>query len=149
MIFSLHHKHISTSNSDSIMSPMTGMMNTLFTSTHTPLYSATWTPSNTGEYAGTCLFIITLAFMFCALFSYRSRQEHQWRDAELNRRPVIVPGKKQDDDAARPNQKDIGAGKRKWVRSRLWRISTDVPRACLDTLITGVGYLLSVIPHPI
>ena len=76
-------------------------------------------------------------------------QEHKWRDAELNQRPVIDPGKKQDDDAAQPNQRDIGAGKRKGFRSRPLRINTDVPRACLDTLITGVGYLLSVIPHPI
>ena len=126
---------------------MSGMMNTLFTSTHTPLYSATWTPSNRGQYAGTCIFIIVLATIFRALFSYRSIQEHRWRDLELKRRPVIVPGKKQDDDAARPDQKDIGAGTRKWIRSRPWRISTDGPRALLDTVIAAVGYLLSVAPQ--
>lgn len=76
-------------------------------------------------------------------------QEHRRRDLELKRQEIIVSGKKQDDEGARLDENDIGAGKRKATRSRPWRISTDVPRALLDTTIAGVGYLLSVIPHPI
>ena len=128
-------------------SAMSTMMGTLFASTSTPLYSAQWTPSTAGQYAGTCIFIITLAAIFRGLFAYRTVQEHRWRDVDLKRRQVIVSGKKQDGD--RLDEKDIGAGKRRG-RNRPWRISTDVPRALLDTVIAGVGYLLSVIsPHPI
>lgn len=130
---------LSTSNST--------MMATLFASTSTPLYSARWTPSTTGQYAGTCIFIIILAAIYRGLFSYRTVQEHTRRDVDLKRRPVIVSGKKQDDGDGL-NEKDIGAGNRKG-RNRPWRISTDVPRALLDTVIAGVGYLLSVVPHPI
>ena len=128
------------------MDPMSGMMATLFTSTTTPLYSTSWTPATTGQYAGTCIFIIILAIIFRALFSYRSIQEHRWRNVEAMRRPILVAGKMQDDDPTRLDEKDIGAGNRKG-RSRPWRISTDVPRATLDTVIVGVGYLLSVLPE--
>ncbi len=89
------------------------------------------------------------ATIFRALFSYRAIQEARWRDVELKRRQVIVSGKKQDDNGAGLGEKDIGAGNRGKRRSRPWRISTDVPRALLDTVIAGVGYLLSVIPPPI
>ena len=120
-------------------------MGTLFASTSTPLYSAQWTPSTTGQYAGTCIFIITLAAIFRGLFSYRTVQEQKWRDVDLKRRQVIVSGKKVDEGDGL-DEKDIGAGNRK-RRSKPWRISTDVPRASLDTIIAGVGYLLSVVPH--
>ena len=126
------------SSSDS----MSAMGGTLFASISTPLYSTGWTPSTTGQYAGTCVFLIVLATIFRALFSYRTIQEHHWRDLDLKRRPISTSGKKQD-DGARLDEKDIGAGTRK---RRPWRISTDVPRALLDTVIAGVGYLLSVIP---
>lgn len=131
------------------MTSMSTMMVTLFASTSTPLYSVKWTPSTTGQYAGTCIFIIILAAIFRSLFSYRAMQEHRWRDVELKRRQVIVPGKEdRDENGARLAEKDIGAGSRKGRGGRPWRISTDVPRAFLDTVIAGVGYLLSVVPHP-
>lgn len=76
-------------------------------------------------------------------------QEHRWRGVELQRRQFIVSGKKQDDEGATLGEKDLGAGNREERRSRPWRISADVPRAFLDTVIAGVGYLLSVVPHPI
>ena len=73
-------------------------------------------------------------------------QEHRWRGVELKRRQILVSCKKQDDEGARLDEDDIGAGDRKGRRIRPWRISTDVPRALLDTVIAGVGYLLSVTP---
>lgn len=79
--------------------------------------------------------MITLAAIFRGLFSYRTVQERKWRDVDLKRRQVIVSGKKQEDGDGRKG------------RSRPWRITRDVPRALLDTVISGVGYLLSVVPH--
>lgn len=75
-------------------------------------------------------------------------QERGWRNVELKRRPFIVSGKKQDDEAARLGEKGIGAGGGKERRSWPWRITTDVPRALLDTVVAGVGYLLSVVGAP-
>ena len=75
-------------------------------------------------------------------------QERTWRDVDLKRRQIIVSSKKQDGDGAGLSEKDIGTGNRIQRRTRPWRISTDVPRALLDTLVAGVGYLLLVVPHP-
>lgn len=111
------------------------MMNTFFASTSTPLFSTKWTPSTTGKYAGTCIFIITLAFFFRGLFSYRAIRERINHDIEL---------KKKDEERATLDERDIGAGNRKRRGNVPWEITTDVPRALLDTLIAGVGYLLSV-----
>lgn len=127
---------------------MSSMMGTLFTSTSTPLYSTKWTPATTGQYAGTCIFIIILAAIFRGLVSYRAMRERGWRNVELKRRPIIVAGKKQDDEAAGLGEKGIGAGGGKERRSRPWRIIPDVPRALLDTVVAGVGYLLSVVGAP-
>ncbi len=57
------------------------------------------------------------------------------------------PSKKQDDDRARLNERNIGTGSWKTVFSTPWRFSTDMPRAILSTVIAGVGYLLSVVAH--
>ena len=132
-------------SSDSTMDSDPGMLNTLFSSTSTPLYSISWTPSSTGKYAGTCIFLIVLAFLFRALGAYKSIQERRWRDDERearNKRPILVSDKSEDDEA-NLNEKNIGAGKaKKAVDATLWRISIDVPRALLDTVVAGVGYLL-------
>lgn len=123
------------------------MGTTLFVSTNTPLFSAQWTPSTRGQYAGTCISLITLAAVFRGLFSYRTVQEYKWRQIDLRRRQVIVSGKAQDNGDGL-DEKDAGAGNgNRKGRSRPWRISTDVPRALLDTVVSGIGYLLSVVPH--
>jgi hypothetical protein len=41
-------------------------------------------------YAGTCIFLITLAVIFCALIAIKSVLEKRWIDAKLNRRYVVV-----------------------------------------------------------
>lgn len=120
------------------------MMDTLFASTSTPLFSTKWTPSTTGQYAGLCIFIIILAVFFRGLFSYRAIQEriNINHDIELKRRPIIDATKKKDEERATLDERDIGAGNRKRRGNVPWRITTDVPRALLDTVIAGVGYLL-------
>ena len=116
-------------------------MGTLFASTSTPLLSADWTPSTTGQYTGTCVFITILAGISRVLLSYRLRQEHRWRHDDLKRRPVIVYGKNEDTDGRK-----LDPGNK--IRRKTWRLSTDVPRASLNVVIAGVGYLLSVAPLP-
>ncbi|MCJ1452961.1 hypothetical protein MMC28_003306 [Mycoblastus sanguinarius] len=133
------------SSSNSTMTDMPSMISTFFTSTTTSLFSSAWTPTSTGQYAGTCIFLIVLATIFRGLFALRAVRDRL--DAQVHGRYVKVAGKKESDSTRMmSNQKaaegDPTATTSKHAGVRPWRISTDVPRALLDTIIAGVGYLL-------
>ena len=128
---------------------------TFFTSTMTPLYSAMWTPSNVGQYVGTCIFIIILATIFRALLAVKQWRETAWMDAEFHRRYVTVAGKlpkseqiSQDSLSKRMTlsengvEEDVFVVKKRDNGTRPWRITVDPLRAVFDTVIAGVGYLL-------
>jgi hypothetical protein len=128
---------------------------TFFTSTMTPIYSATWSPTSTGQYAGTCIFLIILATIFRGLLAARAWKEAAWLDAEFNRRYVTVAGKPRkaeriasDSDSKRMIltengvEEDVMVVKMRSMGIRPWRITTDPVRAVIDTVIAGVAYLL-------
>ncbi|CAF9925788.1 MAG: hypothetical protein GOMPHAMPRED_003968 [Gomphillus americanus] len=96
---------------------MDSMAMVFFTSSTTPLYSWSWTPSNQGQYAGTCIFLIVLAAIFKGLLFLRIST---WSVTEV---------KRWEGDTAQAR------------RSR-WRANTAVKIATLDTILAGVGYLL-------
>lgn len=138
----------SSSNSTSMMS----MQMTFFTSTTTPLFSTSWTPSNTGQYAGTCIFLIILATLFKLLFALRAIQERRWQLLESKRHYVIAGAEKEEKESnssERSVSSDISKEQSVAVIKnaippvvRPWRITQDGPRACFDLVIAGVGYLL-------
>ena len=114
------------------MMSMADMMMTFFTSTSTPLYSEGWTPSTTGQYVGTCIFLIVLAAIFrgiialranfaaiLAMYSYR-------RDTSILRREL---------------DEDVKMGLLA-TSKRPWSINEALARAVLDTILAGVSYLL-------
>ncbi|KAJ9647419.1 uncharacterized protein PV06_00133 [Exophiala oligosperma] len=138
------------------MSGMGHMDMTFFTGHTTPLYSNSWTPSSVGGYAGTCIFLILLAIMLRLLFAAKALCEQRWLASAQNRRYVLVRGRSteagridQDPDAktgslvtangVEENIKVIQASTGAVVP---FRLSVDVPRACLTTLIAGISYLL-------
>jgi Ctr copper transporter family len=134
---------------------MSMMSMTFFTSTMTPLYSAMWSPTSTGQYAGTCIFLVILATIFRGLLAVKAWKETAWLDAEFNRRYVTVAGKlpkaeriASDSDSKRMIltengvEEDVVVVKKRSMGIRPWRITTDPIRAAMDTLIAGVGYLL-------
>ncbi len=139
---------MSSSSTDSTPMPMSmsSMMMAFFTSTSTTLYSITWTPSSKGQYAGTCVFLILLGTIFRALFALRAIQEAKRLEAERKRRYVIGSGmkKKSDYDSKEAISTESSVLEVPPRKVRPWRISTDVPGAIMDTIIAGVGYLLSV-----
>jgi len=137
---------MSSSNAGSTMTGMSSMMMAFFTSTSTTLYSMAWTPSSTGHYAGTCIFLILLGTIFQSLVAMRATQEAKWLEAERKRRYNMGSGlkKKSDDDSKEPISTENTVLDVPAKKVRPWRISTDVPRALMDTIIAGVGYLLSV-----
>lgn len=135
------------------------MMNTSITfmvSSTTPLYLSSWTPSTSSQYAGTCIFIVVLAAIFRGLLAFKSIQEGRWKDAELNRREMVRIGRrKKEEDAGQEAASKTAvlsangmeenvvvvqkAAKRQFAP---WRLTVDLPRALLDTLIAFVGYLM-------
>ena len=152
--------------SDSSMSSGSGSSMTMmsFTTGHsTPLYSLQWTPTSTGGYAGTCIFLIVLAIISRLLAAYRQTLETKWHDRAVNRRYIMIAGQTEADRErqalGRGGEKSEeavltanGLDERvKVVRSAKmgrsiectpWRFSTDLPRSCLFTVYAGVQYLL-------
>jgi len=151
------------SSSDSSMSGMS--MSMVFTTDHsTPLYSSAWTPTSTGAYAGTCIFLAVLGIISRLLLAYRHILELKWHDKAVKRRYVIVAG---DNATERGSQQNLSSSDEKIVQATLttngvdervrvvqsagrkpqtmpWRFSTDLPRACFFVVQAGVGYLLYV-----
>jgi hypothetical protein len=125
------------------------------TSHHTPLYGTGWTPSTGGAYAGTCIFLVFLAILLRLLFAAKGVLEQRWTIAARNRRYVRVQGRTT--EAGRIDQDpDVKTGALitvngveenvKLVQARTefmpFRLSVDLPRAALTTLIAAVAYLL-------
>ncbi|KAK0749482.1 Ctr copper transporter family-domain-containing protein [Schizothecium vesticola] len=133
------------------------MMSVFQTATATPLYSTAWTPTGTGTYAATCIFLIVLGALFRGLLAAKAWQENRWLDQELNRRYVVVAGKtplaerlSNDSLAKHANvvlsengvEENVVVVKKPTVGARPWRLTVDPVRAGVDTVIAGVGYLL-------
>ncbi|KAM0439676.1 hypothetical protein ACHAPT_000768 [Fusarium lateritium] len=125
------------------------------TQRQTPLYSDSWTPESAGAYAGTCIFLAVLAIIARGLVAFKAVQEARWLDREAARRYVAVNGKlplaeqiASGPDARRLTLSENGVEEtvvvveRKRAATRPWRFSVDPVRACLDTVIVGIGYLL-------
>lgn len=134
---------------------MSEMAMVFFTSTSTPLYSASWTPASTGNYAGTCIFLILLATLFRFVLAAKAWKENAWFEAEFNRRYITVPGKRPlaeqisvDSDTKRMVLSENGVEEnvmvvqKRGLKVRPWRLSVDPIRACLDTMLAGISYLL-------
>ncbi|KAL1965207.1 hypothetical protein VTN77DRAFT_5961 [Rasamsonia byssochlamydoides] len=145
--------------SSSGMSSMSSstMMTMVFTNSQTtPLYSSSWTPSTSGQYAGTCIFLIILAIIGRALIAFKAVMERRWLAAALNRRYVVVAGKTPEAaaiDADPDSQKarlltaqgveeNVKVVRRISTGPQPWRFSVDLPRALLYLCIAGVNYLL-------
>ena len=138
-------------------------MSMVFTTDHsTPLFSSNWTPSTTGAYAGTCVFLILLAVIERLLRVWRRRLESGWSDRASRKRHAVVTS---ECGAERQSQSgDSGFGmpdatlthrgldekvevlrtSRAGTEISPWWFSVDLPRACVFSVQAGVGYLLYV-----
>jgi copper transporter 1 len=137
------------------MSMSSGMAMGFFTATNTPLYSASWTPSSAGAYAGTCIFVIILSILFRVIFTLKTYLEMKAMESALKRRYVVVAGEKAVVDKVADDANSMTGvlttnGLQENVRIvsapvshiQPWRFSVDLPRALLMTIAAGVGYLL-------
>lgn len=129
----------------------------VFTNTHdAPLYSSAWSPTTSGAYAGTCIFLIVLAILDRCLIAFKATMERHWRAVHLNRRYVAIAGKSTESGRidADPNVKLASLVTAQGVEETVkvvhsipsgpipWRFSVDLPRAVLYLCIAGVSYLL-------
>ncbi|KAK4506963.1 hypothetical protein PRZ48_000696 [Zasmidium cellare] len=146
------------SGSSSSSSSHSMSMSMVFTTDHsTPLFSSQWTPTTTGAYAGTCIFLILLAIISRLLLAYRSTLERKWHDKAVNRRYVRVAGEtpaervegvEKSEQATLTTQgvdesvRVVRTARRRGLEVSPWRFSTDLPRAGVFLVQAGVGYLL-------
>lgn len=125
----------------------------------TTLFSNDWTTTNTGAYAGTCIFLIVLAVVARLLVALKARMEVRWESQAVKRRFVAVNGKgplaervSGDRESKQLVLSENGVEEHVFVvenrtqTTRPWRFSVDPVRALLDTVIVGIGYLLLVLP---
>lgn len=147
---------MSHSHSDDGMS-----MSMVFTAKHnTPLFSSQWTPTSTGSYAGTCIFLIVLAIISRLLQAYRHVLEIIWHDRAVKRRYIVLGDAEQRERQMGNSEKfeeatltargvdervKVLRTSRTGIETQPWRFSTDLPRACVFTVQAGVLYLLQVI----
>ncbi|KAJ5474340.1 hypothetical protein N7475_003906 [Penicillium sp. IBT 31633x] len=148
----------STGSSSGSMDSMGSMsMTMVFQNAHdTPLFSNAWTPTSSGSFAGTCIFLIVLAIIDRCLIAFKATMERHWLAAHLKRRYIIIAGKgteagKIDND---PDAKIASLVTSQGVEESVkvvhnvthgpipWRLSVDLPRALIFLCIAGVSYLL-------
>lgn len=135
---------------------MSGMAMFFMTSTTTPLYAESWTPSSIGAYAATCIFLVLLAVSFRSLMAAKAVLGQRWAAMARNRKFVVVKGQQPRSEQIEmdPSSK-VGSfvsangieERVKYVqadgrRALPFRLTIDLPRALLVTVISGVGYLL-------
>lgn len=137
---------------------MSGMAMYFTSSSNTPLFSAAWTPTTTAGYAGTCVFLIILAFLSRCLLTWRHSLEAVWtrRTAAASRYVVVADERERFREKAKEGEgeeEEKMGGEKVLLETRAksrnggrggspWRLSVDLPRACVFTVQAGVGYLL-------
>ena len=112
------------------MMKMGDMTMTFFTSSTTSLYSTSWTPTSTGQYAGTCIFLIVLAAIFRALLA-----------ARLNIIGILATFGRQRTGGYMSSCAETS----KSATHRPWRANEAVILAFIDVVLAGIGYLLSAL----
>ncbi|KAF2866941.1 Ctr copper transporter [Massariosphaeria phaeospora] len=101
---------------------------TFFTSTTTPLFTMTWTPTSTGQYAGTCIFLIVFAAIFRALLAIRFNIDELMASIKRGRGDDQMP---------------LYTGEAKRAR-RPWRANEAAMLGAMDVLVGAVSYLLMI-----
>ena len=158
----MNHDHsTTTSEIDNMNTNMDMSMAAAFhTGISDILYSESWKPTTTGQYVGTCIFLILLAVIYRFLAAFKSIQEAKWH-AKERKRVIIVAGphpgtgtsgtapSEDNSKIMEQEQRELDTGGEDTLRetprnprTAPWRYSTELPRAGLATVVSGVGYLL-------
>jgi solute carrier family 31 (copper transporter), member 1 len=105
-----------------------------FQSVTTPLYASAWTPSGQGSYAGTCIFLVTLATIHRILSAIQSiifSTRSHGGSSRLG------------SDADEPESlKRAGRQLNSEWHSHRFRVADETARAVFEVITSGIGYLL-------
>ena len=127
---------------------------TFFIASDTPLLFAWWRPSSNAHYAVTCLILMLLAASFRALLSGKHILERRWSHqhqekianrfnhiplAKYNKQSEVSSNAPLDADSIEEQIREVN---RAGTSKQPWRLSVDLPRALLVTLISVLGYFL-------
>jgi hypothetical protein len=136
-------KHLSTSSSSSSTTDisMTSMTMTFVVSTSTPLYSTSWAPKTLAQYVGTCIFLIALSILFRFLLAWKHVLSHSWANQAGSSRIVVATSPPDEKTGSVESGAPVVLRQEGWG-GRPWRFSTDLPRAGMTVLVSGVGYLM-------
>jgi len=128
---------MSTSMSSSSMMAASSMEMVFFAATSTPLWSQAWTPATTGQYAGTCIFLIALAVIHRLLTAARNL-------LFANHSSLSGPGVQRvmSEDGQLLGKESPLARARDGMANQPFRVATEAWRAFMEVIIGGVGYLL-------
>jgi copper transporter 1 len=149
----------SSSSSSHDMSSSGSMSMVFYTSTSTPLFSSSWSPSTLGQYVGVCVFLIVLSFIFRFVLAWKSVLEHGWKEGMKGKKVIVATGlgdangtsKSETTSVAGEGEKEGEKEKegtqevvltQKGWRGRPFRFSTELKRSCMTTLVAGTGYLM-------
>ncbi|EXJ56248.1 uncharacterized protein A1O5_12704 [Cladophialophora psammophila CBS 110553] len=113
--------------SSTTMMGMDDMRMTFFFSSTTPPFSTNWTPNTTGQYAGTCIFLIAFAAVFRALLAVRVNFSLLMTAVDMHRnRGVYEPYQ---------NEK---------APQHSWRAKDAILTGFMDLVLAAVAYLLMI-----
>jgi solute carrier family 31 (copper transporter), member 1 len=121
------------------------MVMTFFTSARSSLYTTAWTPTNDGQYAGTCIFLIVLAVILRFVLALRPVLEaHVWNDhprANNHFSPDHATIEQQ--KATSPISNSFSHARRDlFSRWSGWRVNSAAGRATYELVIAGIAYFL-------
>jgi hypothetical protein len=118
---------------------MQRMMMVFYTSVDTPLYSSSWAPASVGSYAGTCIFLIILTMLLRFLTAWKAVLERRWSVKSHSWNLLSSKHGAESEKIAKhgPQRQCQQLG-----FDAPFRLSIDIPRAILFTLLLGIAYLL-------
>ncbi|KAK1590274.1 Ctr copper transporter family-domain-containing protein [Colletotrichum navitas] len=120
---------------------MADMTMTFFQSVKTPLYSDAWMPGNKGQYAGTCIFLITLASILRILLALKPvLDERLRRNSPTHATQVSETAK--DAESGEAGEPGVVARTDVVEEWKGWRAGPAAARATYEVIVGGIGYLL-------
>lgn len=133
-----------TGDMDGMTMSMADMIMVFFTSYTTPLFSASWNPTSEGQYAGTCIFLIVLAFALRFMLAVKPILEARFWSSNI-KRDSDGDGLLEHDEVYNKNDtaQVVAVARRDFSRRWSgWRVGPSAARATYELAIAGVGYLL-------
>lgn len=142
-----------TDDSGTMTMSMADMAMTFFQSIKTPLFSDVWKPHTTGQYAGTCIFLVVLTVIVRVMLALKPTLETcLWQrspsipnHAYHHRLEESFECKFLDDSKTSPDQGLLAITGKLRSRWRCWDISSAAMRALYELILAGAGYLLYVL----